>query len=146
MILAFIGALLASGTTTSQMAVSTDTTPRDEPAPVISTQFDSATSVREYIKARAEESGVDVRVALAIASCESGFDPETEQSKFLDPEGPNGQEDSWGIWQINLFWNPSVTRKQAMDIRWSTGWAMKQLKSGFTGWSCYPKEHLLAEK
>ena len=79
--------------------------------------------------------GVDPQLALKIARCESKLVP--QQSHYPDPSGPNGREDSWGIWQINLPSHPTVTREQAMDVEWSTNWAMKHLKDHPHMWSCY---------
>ena len=32
------------------------------------------------------------------------------------------REDSWGIAQINLYWNPKVTKEQALDPSFSIKW------------------------
>jgi hypothetical protein len=113
MILAFFWMLFISSTTTSQRAMSTDISLRDEPAPVISTQFNSASSVREYIKAQAIESGVDVSVALRIASCEGGlrqFNPDGSVLRgIINPH-------DIGIFQINEKYHLKNAQKLGFDI------------------------------
>lgn len=43
--------------------------------------------------------------------CESGY--KNVQSKFISKDGL--REDSWGIAQINLYWNPKVIKAQALN-------------------------------
>lgn len=48
------------------------------------------------------------------------------------------REDSWGMWQINLYWNPEVTKAQAQDPYWSTEWAAQMWSKGLASrWSCW---------
>lgn len=84
--------------------------------------------IAQFIAAEAQLSGVDPKIALYIADNESKLG--IGQSRYLDPTGPNGREDSWGVWQIHLSAHKDITRAQAQDIFWSTEWAMQQLKNG----------------
>lgn len=34
----------------------------------------------------------------------------------------NVQEDSWGLSQINLYWNPKVSKEQALDPKFAIKW------------------------
>ena len=52
------------------------------------------------------------------------------------------REDSWGMWQINLYWNPTVTKEQAQDPWWSTEWSAQEWSKGNAWkWACW---HLLS--
>lgn len=86
--------------------------------------------IQMLIASEADMVGVDPKMALYIVNKEDpDLDP-TRQSSYPDPTGPNGQEDSWGLWQIHLTAHPDITRAQAMDPVWSTEWAVNQLKKG----------------
>lgn len=50
--------------------------------------------------------------------CESHY--YNVQSNVINRVG--NREDSWGIAQINLYWNPSVTKEQALDPEFSIKW------------------------
>lgn len=62
----------------------------------------------------------------------------TIQSMHKDPKGPNGREDSWGIAQINLPWNPEVSREEALDVDFSLNFMAKKFALGYAKrWTCY---------
>lgn len=104
------------------------------PTPSPTPDFTSTTTVRDYIVEQARLRRVSTELALEISECESAFLP--QQSHYPDENGPNGREDSWGIWQINLP-GKNITRAQAMDVEFSTNWALDQLKQGNAHiWSC----------
>lgn len=91
-------------------------------------------TVEEKIRHKAVEYGVNPDHALAVANCESGLVP---QQSNLHNSFTGQRERSYGIWQINTRYNPEVTIEQAMDIDWSTDWAMERLKDGkWHLWSC----------
>ena len=92
--------------------------------------------VETYIRHQFELNNLNPELGVRLANCESGFVP--QQSQHLNPKGPNGREDSWGVWQINLPYHP-VTREQAMSVTWSTGYTIEKIKSGFKNWTCWPK-------
>lgn len=98
-------------------------------------ELNSTSTVRSYIEEEAIKIGVDPKLATSIVNCESNFVP--QQSKIVKD---GIREDSWGVWQISLPHNPEVTREQAMDIKFSTSWALDKLKKGKASlWSCYNK-------
>lgn len=100
----------------------------------IKLDFTSATTVKTYIELKAMEKGVDPKLALRIAKCESNFVP--QQSKHIRKDGT--REKSFGVWQIHLPAHPEITKQQAMDVEWSTDWALNQMKKGNAKiWSCY---------
>jgi hypothetical protein len=55
------------------------------------------------------------------------------QSYIIDKSG--NREDSWGIAQINLYWNPSVSREQALDPEFAIKWMSDRW--GKTAWYGY---------
>lgn len=61
-------------------------------------------------------------------SCESRY--WNVQSGIIDRNG--NREDSWGIAQINLYWNPSVTKEQALDPEFAIKWMSERW--GVTKW------------
>jgi hypothetical protein len=74
----------------------------------------------------------------AVQECENKY--LVPQSLHKDPKGPNGQENSWGPWQINLDAHPHITRAQALDPDFSTRWSAQQWSKGYAKkWTCYRK-------
>jgi len=72
--------------------------------------------------------------------CESSASS-TIQSRHLDPTGPNGREDSWGLAQIHLPSHPSVSREMAQDPDFALEFmAMKFAKGKQKLWTCYKNE------
>ena len=46
------------------------------------------------------------------------------------------REDSWGLAQINLYWNPSVSREQALDPEFAIKWMSDRWgKTKWYGWN-----------
>lgn len=81
--------------------------------------------------------GLNQEHFVATIQCESGFDAQT-QSFVLDPDGPNGHEDSWGIVQIHLPAHPDITREQAQDAAFSLQWMAQQWRDDKAYmWSCW---------
>src|SRR3990167_6149749 len=77
-------------------------------------------TLEDKIYAVAKEFGISGYQMYRTAVCESNI--RNIQSEVKDPNGPNGREDSWGYWQINLPSWPKVSRWEALDedfaIRW----------------------------
>ena len=74
---------------------------------------------------------------MEVIECESGFDHLT-QSWHRDPKGPNGQENSWGLVQINLDYNPNVNLEEALDWRFSVEFIKKHFQQGRKEmWTCW---------
>jgi hypothetical protein len=60
------------------------------------------------------------------------------QSEVIDPNGPNGRENSWGCAQIHLTHNPHVTKEEALDPYFAVSFAAKHFASGDTWmWTAY---------
>lgn len=48
------------------------------------------------------------------------------------------REDSWGISQINLYYNPEITLDQTLDPEFSINFMAEQFSKGQARkWSCY---------
>ena len=90
------------------------------------------TSMRMLVEAELESTPRKEEM-MKIIECESGFDP-LIQSRHKDPSGPNGREDSWGLGQINLKWNPHVTREQAQNWRFSLNFIKRNFEAGNESW------------
>lgn len=77
---------------------------------------------------------------MQVIECESGFDALT-QSQHKDPKGPNGLENSWGLVQINLDWNPDVTLTEALDWRYSLEFIKRKFATGKKSmWTCWREQ------
>lgn len=120
------------------------------PAPVLSvhTLFPPVETPKEWtvpeMKALATETakkhGLKVQKFLDVVNCEVKKRPDGSWDyKAQSDHYKNGKrEDSWGMWQINLYWNPQVTKEQAQDPEWSTEWAATAWANGNARWwSCY---------
>lgn len=96
-----------------------------------------STTTQLLIVRAAARYGADAARLTATLNCESeGF--QDIQSQIPNKSGPNGQEDSWGVAQINLRAHPDVSIYQALDVRWSVNWAAEQFAAGNEReWSCY---------
>ena len=66
---------------------------------------------------------------LALAQCESSMRPDVISSTG-----------DYGIFQINIRWNPEVTAECALDVACSTLWTLDQIKNGNSWkWVCSRK-------
>jgi hypothetical protein len=63
--------------------------------------------------------GADFPRLWATVNCEDpGLDP-NQQSNVPDKKGPGGRENSWGLTQIDLDYNPDISKQDAEDPSWS---------------------------
>ncbi len=76
--------------------------------------------IKDYIVTESLIAGVNPQLALGIVKRESQFNPEAV--------GDHGN--SLGAWQIHMPAHGDISPEQAKDIRWSTQWALTQLKAG----------------
>lgn len=99
----------------------------------------ATTTLQELASTTAARYGVSGSDMAKVISCESGWSA-SAQSGYLDPSGPNGRENSWGIAQINLDAHPEVTRAEATDPAWALDWMARQWAAGDARlWTCYRK-------
>lgn len=100
-------------------------------------------SLIAYATVESRKGGVDPAEFVRVMTCEVYKNPDGSwdakgQSRHPDSDGPNGREDSWGPLQINLYWNPEVTRAQAQDPYFAIPWSVNKWKQGLAHrWSCY---------
>lgn len=95
----------------------------------------STTTAPLILEAIAHKHGIEPEPFIKTAECESNFIP--QQSK-IRAKGPNGREDSWGIFQIHLPSHPTVSKTEAMDPWFAAEWAAQQFAEGNQRiWTCY---------
>lgn len=89
--------------------------------------------IQDLVDTYATQYNVDGVKMMATIYCESHY--KNVQSDIVS----NGRrEDSWGIAQINLYWNSSVSKSQALDPTYSVEWMAIAFSSGEAKkWSCY---------
>lgn len=97
-------------------------------------------SIPEKIRYYADLYKVDPLSMERTIKCESNAST-TRQSEHLDPTGPNGREDSWGLVQIHLPSHPTITREQAIDPDFAIDFMAKHFAKGEAVrdqmWTCY---------
>ena len=99
--------------------------------------YDSEEKIRLLIKAKSKEYNVSSLIMEEVIRCESNFET-TVQSRHIQKDGT--RENSWGLSQINLDWNPDITLDQAIDPYFSVSFLAKQLSEGRGYlWTCYRK-------
>lgn len=86
--------------------------------------------------------GVSAQSMTKTIQCESQFNA-TVQSFAINPK-TGKRENSWGLVQINLDYNPSVTKVQATDKVFAVNFMARAFKAGNQQlWSCYKKDNHL---
>ena len=84
-------------------------------------------TIENIIRIIAKEEMVDPDLAVRVAKCESGLDPNAKH------ENEPGSIDR-GIFQINSKHHPEVTDEQAKNIEFSTRFFCKAFKNGNLDW------------
>jgi transglycosylase-like protein with SLT domain len=88
----------------------------------------SAREVKAYVRARAEQRGVDPQLALWIVKHESSFNPRAK----------GDGEASRGLWQISRVYHPEVSDAEAFSVSSSTEWSLGRIRAGrINEWSSY---------
>ena len=98
-------------------------------SPAILSEKPTKEDIERYIRQVAREHGVDENMFVAVAKCESGFNP------LAHGDGHLGG--SYGIWQIHKPAHPDVSYEEATDIEFSTLWAVEKWKINPKIWTCY---------
>lgn len=91
------------------------------------------TQIKELVNYHATKYNVDADKMMKTLWCESRFS--NVQSNIVD----NGiRENSWGIAQINLRWNPEVSQEQALTPEFAIEWMAREFKANHQSkWTCY---------
>jgi Transglycosylase SLT domain len=91
-------------------------------------EMPSVREVKTYVRAKAEERGVDPSLALWIVKHESSF----------NPRATGDGDSSRGLWQISKVYHPEVTDAEAFSVTSSTEWSLGRIQSGKVNeWSSY---------
>lgn len=83
--------------------------------------------IKELIRKIAKDYGVDPKLALKVAECESGLDPTATN------RNPNGTIDR-GLFQWNDYWHPEITNDCAFNVICSTIAFCEAVKKGHLDW------------
>lgn len=84
-------------------------------------------TVEDQIRTIASQNGIDGDLAVKVAKCESGLNPQA-----VNINQDNGTDR--GLYQINSKYHPRVTDAQAFDITFSTQFFCDAFKSGNLSW------------
>lgn len=97
----------------------------------------SSTTAPEIIAAYAAHYGTEAAPLIGTLNCETqGF--VNRQSHVINPDGPGGHENSWGVAQIDLDYHPDITQAEAMNPFFAINWAAQQFANGNQNeWTCY---------
>ena len=84
-------------------------------------------TVEAQIRTIATQNGIDPDIAVAVAKCESNFNPQA-----ININTDNSEDR--GLFQINNKFHPEVTTAQAFDITFSTQFFCTAFKAGNLSW------------
>lgn len=107
-----------------------------DPLPVIQNNYGKVYTkqqIGEIVNYYATKYNVDADKMINTINCESQFS--NIQSNIVQ----NGiRENSWGLVQINLYYNPTVTKEQALDPYFSIEWMAKEFSTNHQSkWTCF---------
>jgi hypothetical protein len=86
-----------------------------------------AADIPALIEKIAKKNKVDVKLALAVAEAESGFDPAAVNTNT------DGTRDR-GLYQINEKWHPEITDAQAFNPEFAAQFFCDAVKAGNLSW------------
>lgn len=95
-------------------------------------------TVEQQIRTIAQQNGIDGDLAVAVAKCESGLNPQAININV------DNSEDR-GLFQINTKYHPEVKAAQAFDITFATQFFCNAFKAGQISWwnasrTCWEKK------
>ena len=93
------------------------------------------TEIQETIK---DVFGSDWKIALAVATAESTLDPTVIGDKHI-------QEPSYGLFQINTYWNPKYDPEKLLEVRYNceAGLELSTTGRGWRNWTTFREETYL---
>ena len=122
-----------------------DTSPKGKIAPPLNENIASYTY--GHVSEIASMYPQHYEVIMSVLKCESGYVVNGEwmfsnqQSKIMlhnKAGDETGRENSWGVAQINLYWNPEVSKEQALDLEYSIKFLSNKLDKGLGArWTCW---------
>ena len=83
--------------------------------------------IKEIISQIAIQYGVAPQLAIRVAECESGLNPDAVNVN------PKGSKDR-GLFQWNDYWHPEISDECTFDVRCSTEAFCKTVKEGHLNW------------
>jgi len=83
--------------------------------------------ITNLIEKIAKETGIDPKLAIRVAKCESGLNP---KARLVN--SPNSIDR--GLFQINSYYHKEVTDEQADDPEFATKWFCNAVKNGHLDW------------
>jgi hypothetical protein len=99
----------------------------------------SEQQIKVLVNEYANKYGVDANQMLETIRCESVGFKNVQSGHILK----GVREDSWGIAQINLYWNPEVTKEQALNPDFSVEFMAKKFSQGkYHRWTCWRNIYL----
>lgn len=99
-------------------------------------------TVSELISHYSQLYAVSENRMIDTIKCESQFN-ETVQSYAINPKTGN-RENSWGLAQINLDYNPTVTKAEATNKVFAVRFLAQGFKAGHADrWSCYRQQYMV---
>jgi len=84
-------------------------------------------AMKRLIEIVCEQEGVDKKLGVAVAICESNLNPD---AKNVNPDGSVDR----GLYQWNNFWHPEVSDEEAFDPEISCRLFCKAVKQGHLSW------------
>ena len=82
--------------------------------------------VKELARNTAKDHGLNVQKFLKTLNCENQFRAKGQSEHVYKGE----REDSWGSAQINLYWNPTISKAQAEDPEFAIKWTAEKWATG----------------
>ena len=96
--------------------------------------------VKELARDTAKEYGLHTQKFLHTLNCENLFRAKGQSEYVYNGE----REDSWGSAQINLYWNPTISKAQAEDPEFAIKWTAEKWATGNASlWSCWKLYNLI---
>ena len=99
--------------------------------------------VKQLIIDAANRHSIDSKEFLALAMCESSLNPTVQSRLRYKKDHPQwgvkkgDRELSFGLFQIHLPDNPSITKDEALDPYFAIEWAAIKFKDDPAIWACY---------
>lgn len=92
-------------------------------------------TMKEWVLKEVTKAGMDAKLADAIITCESKWNPDNHAVNWKNQAGVDR-----GLWQINSVAHKNISNACAYDYKCATKEAIKIYKSrgNYSAWSCLP--------
>ncbi len=88
------------------------------------------------VQDKARKYNINPDTVMSVIDCEvrGEYNPSIQSRMIINGE----REDSYGLAQINLYWNPDITYEQAIDPEFSIDFLARRISEGYgKRWTCY---------